>query len=165
MPKWNPIFGHLLILRGLLKSTLPSDIARTEIFSYLCRESGEPESPLYVDLWPFIPALLIVASPNYATQVIEQHELRRPEVLQPFLYPVVGGNSIFTANGAQWHHGRTLFLPWFTSNRAMDMTAKIVQQAEVFVQVLRRHVESGQTFLFNEATSAYTMDMGAAVIL
>lgn len=165
MPRWNPIFGHLFILRDLFRGTLPSDISRTEICSHLCRESGEPDSPLYLDLWPFAPPLLIVSSPNYATQVIEQNDLRRPEVLQSFLYPVVGGNSIFTANGAEWHRGRTLFLPWYTSNRAMDMTAKIVQQAEVFVQVLRGHSESGRTFLFNETTSAYTMDISADVIL
>lgn len=164
MPKWNPIFGHLLVLNDLFKS-IPPDIARPDIFTALSNEFSETDSLFYVDLWPFIPPLLLVSSPNYAIQACQTNDLGKSEALIPFLHPISGGNSLFTINGDEWKRGRALFSAGFGSAYILGQAHHVVDQAAVFVEILRGYAKTGCMFSLDDASLKYTMDISGAMTL
>jgi cytochrome P450 len=166
MPKWNPFFGHLLVVNDIFKArNLPPDIQRPELFRILSEGFDESESLYYVDLWPFISPLLLVSSPNYAIQACQQHELGKPDDLVPFLHPIAGGNSIFTANGEDSKRTRSLFSSGFNSSYVLNQTTHIVQEAEVFVQILRNYAKNGDIIQLDKVTLNYMMDVSGAMTL
>lgn len=166
MPKWNPLFGHLLVINDIFKArNLPPDIQRPELFRILSEDFQESDSLYYVDLWPFISPLLLVSSPNYAIQACQQHDLGKPDDLVPFLHPIAGGNSVFTANGEDSKRTRSLFSSAFNSSYVLNQTTHIVQEAEEYVKVLREHAKSGSIFQLDEVTMDYMMDVSGAMTL
>ena len=102
MPKWNPVFGHLLVVNDAFKKyKLPVDIQRPDIFSVISEEFEESDSLFYMNLWALINPLLLTSPLNYAIQTFQQNNLDKPADLVPFLHPIAGGDSIFSANGTE----------------------------------------------------------------
>src|SRR5262245_65888554 len=128
MPKWNPIFGHLLAVdEAFKKYKLPVDIARPSIFAALSHEFEQSNSLFYVDLWPFADPLLPYASPDFAIQANQQADLDKSSDLGPFLWPITGGESMFSSNGEEWKHARGLFSSGFNSAYILSQTEHVVE--------------------------------------
>jgi cytochrome P450 len=166
MPKWNPLFGHLLVINDVFQAkNLPPDIQRPDIFRILSEDFEDTETLYYVDLWPFIPPLLLVSSPNYAIQACQQHDLQKPDDLVPFLHPIAGGNSIFTVNGEDSKRTRSIFSSGFNSTYVLNQTSHIVQEAEEYVRVLKMHAQKGDIIKLDDVTLDYMMDVSGAMTL
>jgi cytochrome P450 len=168
MPKWNPVFGHLLVMNDVFKRyRLPPDIQRPDIFADLSQCFEASDSLFYMDLWPFINTLLLTSSPNYGLQVGQQDSIAsdRPEDLVDFLHPISGGVSIFTTNGHEWKHERNVFSAGFNSSYILSQTDHIVQEAEVYIETLREHANKKEVFLLDEVTIKYTMDISGLLTL
>ncbi|KAF2183336.1 cytochrome P450 [Zopfia rhizophila CBS 207.26] len=167
MPRWDPIFGHLLVMdETFRKYRLPPDVQRPDIFTAISREfDDKSESAFYLDLWPFINPLLITCSPHHGIQTTQNHELNKPDDLVPFLHPITGGNSFFSINGDEWKHARAIFASGFNTNYILNQTEHIIQEAEVYVDVLKEYATKGDICLLNEVTVRYTMDISGALTL
>jgi cytochrome P450 len=146
---------------------LPPDIHRPDQFADLSREFEKSDSLFYVDPWPFINPLLIVASPNYAIQACQQSELGsgRPDDLVEFMHPIAGGNNIFTSNGVEWKNARNVLADGFNSNYILNQTEHIVQAAEVFVDILKECARKKEIALLDRITIKYAMDISGVVAL
>ena len=165
MPKWNPIFGHLLTLGNAFETKkLPVDIQRPAIFSALAEDFSETDI-YYIDLWPFIQPMMLVTSPDLAVQAFQHHDLAKPEVLVPFFWPITAGDNIFTANGEKSRHDRMLFSSGFNSNYIISQTADVVREAEVYVEVLQKYAENREIIQLDEVTINYAMDLAGVMNL
>jgi cytochrome P450 len=166
MPKWNPVLGHLLALdEAYKKYSLPVDLHRHDLFGAISKDFPETDGLYYADVWPFINPLLIITSPLYAVQACQQHKLAKPADLVSFLHPITGGNTIFTSNGDEWKKARSLFSSGFNSAYISSQTEHIVQEAEVYVNVLEEHARSGDIFLLDDVHLKYTMNISGILTL
>ena len=165
MPKWNPIFGHLLALNDAFSTKkLPADVQRPAILSALAEDF--PETDLYyIDLWPFIRPMTIVTRPDLAIQALQNHDLGKAKDVGPFLWPITGGDNIFTANGEKSRHDRMLFSSGFNPNYILSQTADVVREAEVYVEVLQKYAVCGEIIQLDEVTLNYAMDIAGAMTL
>ncbi|KAF2877337.1 cytochrome P450 71B25 [Massariosphaeria phaeospora] len=166
MPKWSPIFGHLLAMKSAFdKYKLPQDITRANIFTAMAQEFSESDL-WYMDLWPFFNPLLLVNSLSYATQTCShENNLGKPPDLEPFMRAIAGGDSVFTTNGEEWKHGRDVFTSGFNTNYILGQTGHIVQEAEEYVEVLRKLAKSGEMVCIDQVNVKYTMDIGGILTL
>lgn len=166
MPPWNPLLGHLpAVLR--IMNTLPEDRQQPDAFDLLCQaHQGDSDSVIYVDMWPFSDPLMIVCSPVLAAQACSQEfDMIKPRMLQPFFDPIAGGTNLFTMNGAEWKRSRALFNSGFSASYILQQTSHIVDEAEVYIDILREHARKGDMFSLDDITCWYLMDVIGTVSL
>ena len=166
MPPWNPILGHLLAVPPVMK-TLPEDTQQPDAFEALCRAHSKEgrDSIIYLDMWPFADPMMVVCSPGLAVQACQEQDLPKPPILHAFFNPLAGGDNLFTMNGAEWKRSRALFNSGFSAGYILQQTPHIVDEAEVYVEVLREHARHGDMFSLDDVTCWYTMDIIGAVTL
>ena len=164
MPPWNPVLGHLMTLPRLLNQ-LPKGAQQSYCFGILSHEFPESDNLFYIDLWPFSHPILLVSTPNLAYQVCQEHDLPKPDSLLPFFEPITGGLGLFMMNGEEHKNSRALFAPGFSSNAISDNTTNIVEQAEIFVGILRQHARKKDMFSLDDAACWYMMDVIGIVTL
>ncbi|MCJ1394721.1 hypothetical protein MMC18_007601 [Xylographa bjoerkii] len=164
MPPWSPIFGHLLSLPPVLK-LFPKDAISTLAFGELSKKFPESDGLYYLDAWPIGIPLLVITSPSQAIQACQQYDLPKPDVLDEFFHPFAGGDNLFTMNGSEWKRSRAMFNPGFNANYLLGHISHIVEEASVYVEVLREHAQRGQMFSLDEITLWFTMDIIGAVTL
>ncbi|KAI1198749.1 cytochrome protein [Nemania serpens] len=166
MPPWNPILGHLLAVPPVMKQ-LPEDTQQPDAFEALCRahENRDADSIIYLDMWPFADPMMVICSPVLATQACQQYDLPKPPILHAFFNPLAGGANLFTMNGPEWKRSRTLFNSGFSASYVLQQTAHIVDEAEVYVDILREYAAQNTMFSLDDVTCWYLMDVIGAVTL
>jgi cytochrome P450 len=164
MPPWHPVFGHLLILPEILEQ-LPNGSQQGYMFSILARDFPESDSLFYIDLWPFSGPILIVCTPGYAYQANQEYDFPKPDSLLPFFRPITGGLGMFMMNGEEHKASRALFNPGFADSVIFQNASVIVEQAEIYVGLLREHAKKGDMFSLDEMTCSYMMDVIGVVTL
>lgn len=68
-------------------------------------------------------------------------------------------------NGEEHRASRALFNPGFAQNVVLENTMKIVEEASVFVEVLRSHASKGDIFGLDDVACNYMMDVIGRVAL
>jgi cytochrome P450 len=112
-----------------------------------------------MDTRPFGFPALVVTSPDLAIQTCQTHDLSKPDVLVPLIAPMSGGPTFFDRNGAEWKRGRELYHHGFSMRSVVGYVPYILQEVEVDVDVLRELATTGDTFLMDEITCRYVMDI------
>ncbi|KAI5919079.1 cytochrome P450 [Camillea tinctor] len=95
----------------------------------------------------------------------QEYDLKKRPMLHGFFNPLAGGEDRFTMNGAEWKRSRSLFNPGFSANYLLRQTSHIVDEAEVYVDILREHAREGDLFHLDDLTCYYLMDVLGAVAL
>lgn len=164
-PPWNPILGNLPVMAGLQKKG-PSDTRQAESFALLSTQTPGLEAGFYIDVWPFSCPMLVVTSPTMAIEACQTYDLPKPDVLQQYINPMAGGsNNLFVSNGAHWKKTRELFNHGFSMTASLSHMACILEEAEVFVKMLKDHARTGETFSLDQLTCRYVMDIIGNVAL
>ncbi|KAE8398860.1 cytochrome protein [Aspergillus pseudonomiae] len=158
MPQWDFAAGNLRMLPDLMKRH-PKGSQQSEAFTLLSYEFPNNDNCFYIDVWPFTKPLLVVTSPDLAVQASQTYALPKPPVLAEFFNPFTGGPSIFVTNGPEWKHARGLFNPAFSASNILEHTPYIVEEAEVYVEILREHARKGDMFTLDKMTCDYVMDI------
>ncbi|KAE8362949.1 cytochrome P450 [Aspergillus caelatus] len=158
MPPWNPILGHLHVVAGFSKQ-FPSDMQQAQSFGALASQNPELQAGYYLDVWPFGVPMFLVASPELAVQACQTYDLPKPDVLAPIIGEMAGGRNLFVVNGAEWKRARELFNYGFSMSAVMSRVPQIVEEAEVFVDILLEHARKGDTFSLDQVACSYVMDI------
>ncbi|CAE7194187.1 hypothetical protein P3342_009590 [Pyrenophora teres f. teres] len=165
MPEWDFAAGNLKTLPGLLDK-FPKGSQQSDAFSLLSHDFKENDNCFYIDLWPFTSPLMIITSPDLAMQACgPEHDLPKPPILIPFFAPFAGGPNLFDMNGAEWKRSRALFNPGFSDRVMLESTPHIIEEAEVYVALLREHAKKGDTFSLDRLTCDYMMDLIGAITI
>ncbi|KAF2642012.1 cytochrome P450 [Massarina eburnea CBS 473.64] len=164
MPPWSFAAGHLMTLPPLLEK-LPLGSQQSDAFSLLSCDFVDTDGCFYVDVWPFGNSLLVITSPELAVQACQKYDLPKPEVLVPFFAPIAGGPNLFVMNGAEWKRSRALFNTGFSEKGMLECMPHVLEEAEVYVSILREHARKGDTFSLDKITCDYMMDVIGAVTI
>jgi hypothetical protein len=165
MPKWNPIFGHLLVLDKVFKEEqIPPGIQMPDAFARLSRDFDEKSNSLfYLDLWPFTGQLMLVSSPGYANQA--ELALDRPSDLLWSLHPIAGGPCVFNTNGSIWKEAKNVFSTGFNANYIMSQMSEVLDEADVLIQMLKQCSMRRELIKLDEVIGRYTMDISGRMTL
>jgi cytochrome P450 len=164
MPAWDFAAGNLKVLPGLLEK-FPTGSQQSDVFTLLSYDFQESDNCFYVDTWPFSSPLMIVTSPEMAMQACQEYDLPKPPILIPFFAPFAGGPNLFDMNGTEWKRSRALFNPGFSDRVMLESTSHIIEEAEVYVALLREHAKKGDTFSLDRLTCDYMMDLIGAITM
>ncbi len=164
MPPYNPVLGHLPLARKIV-SGLPKD-AHPHYLPDMIRRAMPDLGPVYyLDLWPFGPQMLVIASPSSLYQITQEHSLPKYHGMKTFLQPITGGGDIVTMEGQIWKTWRGIFNPGFSASHLMTMTPRIVEETGTFCDILHTHVQNRTLFHMKDMTDNVTMDVIGRVVL
>ncbi len=164
MPPLHPIFGHLLVL-AQMRSKLPKD-AEPHYLAHQFRQVYPELGPIfYIDAWPIISLMLIVASPSTTSQVATERALPKGPTVSEFLYPLTKGRDIVSMDGDEWKMWRGIFNAGFSYSHLMTLAPDIVKKVEVFCKMLGQHTEKQDIFPFKNMTDNLTVDVIGKVVL
>ncbi|KAF9894706.1 hypothetical protein FE257_006596 [Aspergillus nanangensis] len=169
LPQLKPsvVFGHLQALNKFIVAGEPK--RHTDIvFLEVARHLGNP--PLFaLDLWPVERPLAIICSHEIAEQV-SRSSRALPYSLpkSPYfsrLRPLLGPNSIITAEGERWKALRKRFNPGFAPQHLMSLLPCVLGKAWPFLRNLDHFASSGEEFRLDEVCINLTFDIIGAVTM
>ncbi|KAH7303053.1 cytochrome P450 monooxygenase [Stachybotrys elegans] len=156
MPKYHPVFGHLLALKECMKD-LPADATFHVVVQRLARQFF-PDGIFYLSLWPFHRTMLVVADPLVAAQV-EAANLDKPTSITSTMETINGGPSLMSMHGAEWKEWRTLFNPGFAAGYMNGLAPAIAEEVSVFCRLLQGLAKQDRVFQLEEYTLRLTFDI------
>ncbi|MCJ1345310.1 hypothetical protein MMC31_003517 [Peltigera leucophlebia] len=139
---YNPLFGSLLVTKDRV-ATLPYD----------------------ANNWPYVPPVLIVASPLTAYQVTQEHSLPKFSGLRRFMQPIAGEFDLVTVEGQMWKKWRGIFNPGFSAAHLMSLVPDMIVEVGVFCAILREKMEEKTIFPMKRLTDNLTMDILGRMVL
>lgn len=119
----------------------------------------------YLDAWPFLTSMLVVASPSTLHQITQGHTLPKFPAIRSFLHPLTGGMDIVSMDGQQWKAWRSLFNPGFSASHLMTKVPDIVAETMILANVLREHAQKQDCFEMKSLTDNLAMDVIGRVTL
>lgn len=66
---------------------------------------------------------------------------------------------MLSLEGKEWRKWRGIFNPGFAQGHLMTLTGMIVDEAEVFCDILREHAEAKDVFRLEEVATRLTVDV------
>ncbi|KAH7378408.1 sterigmatocystin biosynthesis P450 monooxygenase StcS [Phaeosphaeria sp. MPI-PUGE-AT-0046c] len=160
-PNHSFFFGHLLYLKSIL-DRLPSDAHYQFGFATIAREEFPSEGAFYIDPWPMSGLFLTVVSPQVATKITQTDPRLtsdRPELLRRFMKPITGGPTIFDLDEKDWKPWRAVFNKGFHSERMYGLVPGMLDEIQVFVEVLRKHAVKNELCFLEPLTLRFMLDM------
>lgn len=164
MPPHHPIFGHILVTARIL-ATLPKDAHGHYIADSMRRRFPDLGPIYYLDTWPFALAVLVVISPDLASQFTQERSLPKHEGMRHFLQPLTGEHDLVTMEGQMWKTWRSIFNPGFSSQHLMTLVPEMIEDVMMFRDILREHVAEADMFALEDAALNVTMDVIGRVAL
>lgn len=146
-------------------ATLPYDANPLYIPHHIRRAHLDLGSIFYLDNWPYVPPVLIVASPFTAHQVTQEHSLPKFSGLRRFMQPIAGEFDLVTMEGQMWEKFRVIFNPGFSAAHLLSLVPDIVVEVGGFCAILREKMEEKTTFSMKQLTDDLTMDIIGRMVL
>lgn len=146
-------------------SKLPDDAYVHYLPDQLKRAFPHLGPVFYIDSWPFVPRILVVASPTSAYQITQEHSLPKYPATRKFLRPLTGESGLITMEGQLWRTWRTIYNPGFSAAHLKTLVPDIVDETVIFCNILREHARSRDIFPLKHATGNLTMDVIGRVVM
>ena len=164
MPPYSLLFGHLPVVQSVMKQ-LPPDAFIAYTLTTLSQQFPDIEPVFYLDMEPFGPRFMAIASPTMANQVISNTSLIKPPRYLRIFDPIIGGPNMFTLEGEQWKVWRTIFNPGFNPTYLSSVIPAIVEETMTYCEILREHCHKGDVFQLDPMTINLTLDVIGRVTL
>lgn len=119
----------------------------------------------YLDTWPFALPVLVVISPNLASQFTQERSFPKYEGMRHFLQPLTGEHDLVTMEGQMWETWRSIVNPGFSSHHLMTLVLETMGDVLIFRDILREHVAQADMFALENVALYVTMDVIGRVAL
>ena len=156
--------GSLLAMKDVM-ADLPADMNAQYIPISVRRKYPEVGTLYYLDNWPFVEPMLVVATPTAARQVTQEHSLPKFPALRHFMKPIAGQSDLTTMEGDLWKKWRGVFNPGFSGAHLISLAPEIVKQGLVFCEILEEHAAADRAFPLKQYTDNFTMDVVGKLVL
>jgi len=159
MPEHSFAAGHLQTLASIVK-LYPRDALKIYLFGEINRKFGKGGA-CYLDVWPFGEPFLVITSPHLANQVASNPAiaLEKPDALRKWFWSITGGISIFDAPAKDWKPLRGLFNRGFSSNHMMTLVPAMVEETQVYCDILRKKAKKGGMFNMDPVNLRLMLDV------
>ncbi|EFX05623.1 taurine catabolism dioxygenase family protein [Grosmannia clavigera kw1407] len=165
----HPIFGHLIAV-GKLMADIPKDahgdylmVLVQDNWQYLFPSCKRCPPAAYLDLWPFSPPMILSLHPDVSAQFTQDFSLDKAHSTAAFLYPLTANLDVSSSNGSQWKLRRRRISPGFSMQNITLRVPDLLEEVEVFVDVLRRAVGKdggwGPVFPLEKKATLLTLDI------
>ncbi|MCJ1247131.1 hypothetical protein MMC30_004342 [Trapelia coarctata] len=162
MPPHSFLFGHLIVFGKL---GIPNDVHGHVYCRMLRRAYPDLPPNFYVDIWPFGEQMLMISDPTVAYQVAQESSLPKFEYLKNYMTPLTGDKDLLTMEGKEWKTWRGIYNPGFAAAHLMTMVPGIVEDTQVFCDVMTKYAKAGGLFKLEEIFTRLTVDIIGRVIL
>jgi cytochrome P450 len=143
---------------GAFSALFPTNSHPQTFFTEMSRKYNL-DGIFYLDLWPFAPSQVILSDPSLLEQVTVTKPLPQHKFADDFLAPIIGRNSIATANGPVWKELHNTLAPAFAWSAIRGLTSVAVEECEVFREALDQKAATGEIFSLEELGSRLTFDV------
>ena len=158
MPPHSFAAGHLPSLASIV-NLYPRNGIKVYLFGELVRLFGK-SGAVYLDLWPLAEPFLVITSPYLANQVATTAiAYEKPDALRTWFYSLAGGISMFDAPGEKWKSLRALFNRGFSANHLLSLIPIMVEETEVYCDILRQHAKKGDMFYLDPTNLRFMLDV------
>lgn len=158
------MFGSLLVTNDVV-SKLPADV-NPQYYPHEIRRAHPELGPIfYIDNWPYIAPILVVASPSTAFQATQEHSLPKFPALAHYMRGIAGTDDLVTMEGQMWKTWRGIFNPGFSGSHLTSLMPEFVQEATIFGGILQEHAEKGKMFPLKDVTDNLTIDIIGKIVL
>ncbi len=142
--------------------SLPKDAHQNLAFGEVARRHFPDEGLYYIDLWPFSEPMLIVVSAALATQVTQTAvaiATQKPPIIRDWMRPFTGGPSLFEMPETEWKPWRAIFNKAFASSHLLSLVPGLMDDAQVYLDILRQHARAGDMFYLDPVTLRFMIDI------
>lgn len=154
------LFGHIPSIAKVV-AKLPPNLHGHWHMWYLRKDHKLPKL-WYMDVWPVGPSILVVQDNALALEV---GHMRKHKIMKAFLDPIAGPENMVTLEGAAWKRWRQIFNPGFAQSHLTSILPSILDDMEVFAQIIGEHADRGKVFRLEEAATRLTFDVIAKVAM
>ncbi|KAK5162512.1 hypothetical protein LTR04_003558 [Oleoguttula sp. CCFEE 6159] len=144
-----------------MKKLYPADI-HPHMYPHLIRKHYNLGDFFYVDFWPVGPQMLVLATPEISQRVIN---FPKHEIIRPFMKHLTGEHNMVAMEGQEWKTWRSIFNSGFALKNMMALVPVIVEEGNVFCDVLQEHAEKADVFRMEETATRLTIDVIGRVAL
>ena len=164
MPPHHWLFGHIALMASIIRDMPP--LAHGSYLADKIRQRyPQLDSAFYLDTWPFGPVILVLLSPEAMRQLTQATQIPKDPSLRQFLKPLTGKEDLVTLEGSAWKYWRAIFNPGFSMNHILTLVPAMIEEVEIFKDILRDHARKGDMFLLEEATLNLTVDVIGRVVM
>ncbi|MCJ1402698.1 hypothetical protein MMC11_005919 [Xylographa trunciseda] len=164
MPPHSFLFGHLGIINDILQS-IPDDCHPHYYLDAIRQEYPDLSDPFYLDFWPFSSSMILVGTPDVASQFTQERSLPKLEDLRIYMEPLTGEKNLLTMEGKEWKTWRGIYNPGFAASHLMTLVPGIVEDVLDFSETLKKYANLAGMFKLEELTNRVTVDIIGRVVL
>ena len=119
----------------------------------------------YLDAFPFGPATMVILNTDMMNDITVKQSLPKHPETDKFIQHLGGPGNLVSAEGAEWKKWRSAFNPGFSAQHLMTLVPLIVDQCDIFCDVMIEHAKNDDLFRMEQATTKLTVDIIGKVVL
>ena len=147
-----------------MTKALPPDVHPHHYWLWL-RHTYNLGDFFYFDVWPLGPTTLVICEADIADQVTVKHSLDKHPMVKQYLKQHLGSENMASANGLAWRKARTIYNPGFATSYLMTMISDVVEDVEIFHDVLSDFAVSREIFEMEAVAMKLSFDMIGRLVL
>ncbi|KAL9128895.1 MAG: hypothetical protein Q9217_002517 [Psora testacea] len=98
-------------------------------------------------------------------QLTQANQIPKDKGLRHFLRPLTGEEDLVTLEGAAWKRWRAIFNPGFSATHILTLIPKMVEEVNIFKDIVEKHARQNDMFYLEEATLNLTIDIIGRVVM
>jgi cytochrome P450 len=162
-PPHSYIWGSLPAVAEVLKDQPKR--AAPQGLPILLKEKYNLGDYFYFDPWPFGPISLVILNTDMMQEFTVKRSLPKHPNTEEFVRHIGGPGNLVSSEGAEWKKWRAAFNPGFSSAHLMTLVPIIVEQGNIFVDILTQKANNKKLFRLEPLTTRLTVDVIGKVVL
>ncbi|TKA82843.1 hypothetical protein B0A55_00995 [Friedmanniomyces simplex] len=162
-PPHSYIWGHLRAMDVVLRKQ-PKRAAPQTFASFVQQEYNLGDY-FYLDVWPAGDPILAILNTDIMHEITVANSLPKHPAVDKFLQNFGGPGNLVSSEGALWKKWRSAFNPGFSASHLMSLVPLMVDECDIFCDVLTKHAKNKGLFRMERATTSLTVDIIGRVVL
>ncbi|KAI5366059.1 putative cytochrome P450 [Septoria linicola] len=162
-PPRNIILGNIISMGKVLASQ-PRNAA-PQTYMHCLKEYYKMPDVFYFDPWPLGPPLMAIFNVEMLNQITLEHNPPKHPLVREFIWNFGGPANLVSEDGAIWKRWRSAFNPGFSSSHLMTQVPSIVEECQVFCDIMTRHAKNNDLFRMENATTKLTVNIIGRIVL
>lgn len=164
MPPHHWLWGHLPLTAHIVGS-LPKLAHGVYLGDQIRQRYPQLNTAFYLDIWPFGTPILVVLKPDMMYQLTQANQIPKDKGIRNFLRPLTSEKDLVTLEGPEWKYWRARFNPGFSASHISILIPGMVEETEIFKNILKDHAASGKILHLEEASLNLTIDIIGKVVM
>lgn len=162
-PPHSWIWGSLRSI-GEVSLKQPPDAA-PQTMPLLVKEHYGLGDAFYLDPYPFAGPILAIFDPSMMNELAVTNSQPKHPAVAEFMVYLGGEGNLVSSEAAAWKKWRSAFNPGFSAAHLMTLVPTIVDECNIFCDIMTKHAENNDLFRMEQATTRLTVDIIGKVAL